>query len=163
MGERRLADRRPPSDHDRDPPALPFYYFVPQQLTAYTRHPALIMAAYTCFAAGFVLLWPAVMTLAQRICATSPLWGLWGGCLVMVGLFTRTFQFGTDYLAFHLTDSFGLQTMLSGIDDYYQARLESSWHPFKAMSGRPSSAGSCWPSAPTAPAPSASAARSRSA
>ncbi|GAA4924912.1 hypothetical protein HD597_011370 [Nonomuraea thailandensis] len=113
----------------------PFYYFVPQQLTAYTRHPALIMAAYTCFAAGFVLLWPAVMTLAQRICATSPLWGLWGGCLVMVGLFTRTFQFGTDYLAFHLTDSFGLQTMLSGIDDYYQARLESSWHPFKAMSG----------------------------
>ncbi|QYC41951.1 hypothetical protein Nocox_21735 [Nonomuraea coxensis DSM 45129] len=113
----------------------PFHFFVPHQLAAYTRHPALVTAAYTCFAAGFVLLWPAVMTLAQRIAATSPLWGLWGGCLVIVGLFTRTFQFGTDHLALHLTDGFGLQTMLKGIDDYYTAWGDTRWHPFKAMSG----------------------------
>ncbi|MEV0823590.1 hypothetical protein [Nonomuraea rubra] len=113
----------------------PFHYFVPHQLTAYTQHPTLIMTAYTCFAAGFVLLWPAVMTLAQRIAATSPLWAMWGGCLVIVGLFTRTFQYGTDYLTFHLIDSLGPQTVLDGIDHYYRERLESSWHPFKAMSG----------------------------
>ncbi|GAA3262633.1 hypothetical protein [Nonomuraea helvata] len=113
----------------------PFHFFVPHQLVAHAGHPALITAAYTCFAAGFVMLWPAVMTLAQRIAATSPLWGLWGGCLVIVGLFTRTFQFGTDHLAFHLTDSLGLRTMLDGIDDYYVAWGDTRWHPFKAMSG----------------------------
>ncbi|MER7366955.1 hypothetical protein [Nonomuraea wenchangensis] len=113
----------------------PFYYFVPYQLTAYTQHPALITAAYACFASGFVLLWPAVMTLAQRIAATNPLWGIWGGCLVIVGLFTRTFQFGTDHLAFHLTDALGLQTMLTGIDGYYLAWRDTVWHPFRSMSG----------------------------
>ncbi|GAA3076109.1 hypothetical protein [Streptosporangium carneum] len=112
-----------------------FHFFFPDQLAAYTRHPALITAAYTCFACGIILLWPAVMTLAQRIMATSPLWGLWGGCLVIVGLFTRTFQFGTDHLAFHLTDSLGLQSMINGIDDYYVAWRDTRWHPFRTLSG----------------------------
>jgi hypothetical protein len=49
----------------------------------------------------------------------SRLWrGIRGGCLVIVGLFTRTFQFGADHLAFHLTDILGLQTMLTGIDGW---------------------------------------------
>jgi hypothetical protein len=112
-----------------------FHYFFPDQLAAYTRHPALITAAYACFACGIILLFPAVMTLAQRIAATSPLWGLWGGCLVIVGLFTRTFQFGTDHLAFHLTDSLGLQSMINGIDDYYVAWRDTTWHPFRTLSG----------------------------
>ncbi|MFI7455039.1 hypothetical protein ACIBQX_46740 [Nonomuraea sp. NPDC049714] len=106
-----------------------FHYFFPDQLAAYTRHPALITAAYACFACGIILLCPAVMTLAQRIAATSPLWGLWGGCLVIVGLFTRTFQFGTDHLAFHLTDSLGLSSMINGIGDYYSAWRDVRWHP----------------------------------
>ncbi|MEV4472176.1 hypothetical protein ACFFR3_48965 [Nonomuraea salmonea] len=113
----------------------PFHFFVPQQLIAYSQHPALITAAYTCFAAGFIMLWPGVVTLAQRIAATSPLWGMWGGCLVLVGLFTRIFQFGTDHLAFHLTDSLGLRTMLDGVDAYYTAWGETRWHPFRAISG----------------------------
>ncbi|MEV0387567.1 hypothetical protein [Nonomuraea sp. NPDC050643] len=113
----------------------PFHYFFPDQLATYTRHPTLLTAAYACFACGVILLWPAIMTLAQRIVATSPLWGLWGGCLVIVGLFTRTFQFGTDHLAFHLTDSFGLQAMINGIDDYYLAWRDTRWHPFRTLSG----------------------------
>ncbi|GAA4197672.1 hypothetical protein GCM10022252_46910 [Streptosporangium oxazolinicum] len=112
-----------------------FHYFFPQQLTAYTQHPTLITVSYACFAFGIVLLWPAIMTLAQRIAATNPLWGMWGGCLVILGLFTRTFQFGTDHLAFHLTDSFGLQAMITGIDDYYLAWRDTRWHPFRALSG----------------------------
>ncbi|MFB9893997.1 hypothetical protein [Planobispora takensis] len=112
-----------------------FYFFVPYQLRAYHQHPTLITAAYACFALGFVLLWPAIMTLAQRIYATHPLWAMWGGCLVMIGLFTRTFQYGTDHFAFHLTDSLGLPTMLTGISDYYDAWRETTWHPFKTMSG----------------------------
>ncbi|MFB9884788.1 hypothetical protein ACFFMN_43345, partial [Planobispora siamensis] len=112
-----------------------FYYFVPYQLRAYSQHPTLITAAYACFALGFVLLWPAVLTLAQRISATNPLWGMWGGALVMTGLFTRTFQFGIDHLSFHLTDTLGLQAMLEGITGYYDAWRETLWHPFKTMSG----------------------------
>ncbi|WP_051752960.1 hypothetical protein [Streptosporangium amethystogenes] len=112
-----------------------FHYFFPDQLAAYARHPALITAAYACFACGTILLWPAVMTLAQRIAATSPLWGLWGGCLVIVGLFTRTFQFGTDHLAFHLTDTLGPQSMIDGIAAYYAAWQDTHWHPFKTLSG----------------------------
>ncbi|WP_170223395.1 hypothetical protein [Nonomuraea turkmeniaca] len=113
----------------------PFSFVFPDQLAAYTRHPTLITAAYACFACGIILLCPAVMTLAQRIAATSPLWGLWGGCLVIAGLFTRIFQFGTDHLAFHLTDSLGLQTMINAIDDYYLAWRDTYWHPFRTLSG----------------------------
>ncbi|MEU4830792.1 hypothetical protein [Streptosporangium sp. NPDC023615] len=113
----------------------PFHYFVPHQLAAYARHPELVTAAYVCFACGFILLFPAIVTLAQRIAATSPLWGIWGGCLVILGLFTRTFQFGTDHLAFHMTDSLGLQTMLGAVDDYYVAWRDTRWHPFRALSG----------------------------
>ncbi|WP_327105762.1 hypothetical protein [Nonomuraea glycinis] len=112
-----------------------FHFFFPDQLAAYTRHPTLITAAYACFACGIILLCPAVMTLAQRIAATSPLWGLWGGCLVIVGLFTRTFQFGTDHLAFYLTDSLGLTSMINGIGDYYAAWGATQWHPFRTLSG----------------------------
>jgi hypothetical protein len=111
------------------------HFTFPYQLDAYTRHPTLITAAYACFACGIILLWPAAMSLAQRIIATKPLWGLWGGCLVIVGLFTRTFQFGTDHLAFHLTDSLGLQSMINGIDAYYLAWRDTRWHPFRALSG----------------------------
>jgi hypothetical protein len=113
----------------------PFHFFFPDQLAAYTRLPDLITAAYACFACGIILLGPAIMTLAQRIAATAPLWGLWGGCLVIAGLFTRTFQYGTDHLAFHLTDSLGLSSMINGIDDYYLAWRDTRWHPFRTLSG----------------------------
>ncbi|WP_406675079.1 hypothetical protein WBK31_15180 [Nonomuraea sp. N2-4H] len=82
---------------------------------------------------------------------------------MIVGLFTRTFQYGTDHLAFHLTDSLGLQTMLDGIGAYYTAWGDTRWHPFRALSGRRSSGGSCWPPALTVPALSGWGDRSRSA
>ncbi|MBF8192695.1 hypothetical protein ITP53_44850 [Nonomuraea sp. K274] len=112
-----------------------FHFFFPDQLAAYASHPTLITAAYACFACGNIVLCAAVMALAQRIAATEPLWGIWGGCLVIAGLFTRTFQFGTDHLAFHLTDSQGLQAMIDAIDGYYLAWRETVWHPFRTLSG----------------------------
>ncbi|TYB69573.1 hypothetical protein FXF51_05175 [Nonomuraea sp. PA05] len=111
-----------------------FHFFYPDQLAAYDSHPTLITTAYACFAFGVVLLWPGVMALAQRIAATHPSWALWGGGLVMFGLFTRTFQFGTDHLSFHLTDSLGTQTMVEAIGDYYQSWRDTPWHPFKTLS-----------------------------
>ena len=112
-----------------------YNFFYPDQLAAYDRQPGLLTAAYACFAAGTVLLWPAVLVLAHRIGATHPGWALWGGCLVMFGLFTRTFHFGTDHLAFHLVDSHGLQGAITAIDHYYVAWRDVGWHPFRMLSG----------------------------
>ncbi|MQA95600.1 MAG: twin-arginine translocation signal domain-containing protein [Streptosporangiales bacterium] len=39
------------------------------------------------------------------------------------------------HLAFHLTDSLGLQAVINGIDAYYLAWRETSWHPFRTLSG----------------------------
>lgn len=66
-----------------------FHFFYPDQLAAYERHPALMATAYGLFAAGSVLLWPAVAVLATRIGSRSPGWGLWGGVLAVLGLFAR--------------------------------------------------------------------------
>ncbi|SFO81463.1 hypothetical protein SAMN05421810_10144 [Amycolatopsis arida] len=105
---------------------IPFHFFFPQQLAAYDRHPALMTAAYACFVAGNVLLWPAVLTLARMIGATRPTWAVWGGALVMFGLFTRTFHGGIDHLAFQLVDVRGLAPATDAVADSYQA-----WHVFR--------------------------------
>ncbi|GAA2533012.1 hypothetical protein [Pilimelia columellifera] len=112
-----------------------YHYFFPEQLAGYEQHPVLITAAYACYASGTVLLWPAVLELARRIGATHPRWAHWGGCLVMFGLFTRTFHFGTDHLAFHLVDSQGLTTAVAAVDHYYVAWRDIGWHPFRMLSG----------------------------
>lgn len=114
---------------------LQYHFFYPQQLAAYDRQPGLITAAYACFATGTVLLWPAVLILAHRVGATHPRWALWGGCVVMFGLFTRTFHFGTDHLAFHLVDSHGLTAAVAAVDHYYGAWRDVGWHPFRMLSG----------------------------
>lgn len=112
-----------------------YHFFVPDQLAAYDDNPGLIAAAYACVATGTMLLWPAVLELARRIGATHPRWALWGGCLVIFGLFTRIFQYGTDHLAFHVVDGQGLPTALAVIDYYYVAWRDVGWHPFRMLSG----------------------------
>ena len=81
---------------------LQFHFFFPQQLAAFQEHPTLITASYSFFLAGNIVLWPAIVTLAKLIGATKPAWALWGGTLVMFGLFARTFHAGVDHLAFQL-------------------------------------------------------------
>ncbi|GIF00032.1 hypothetical protein [Paractinoplanes rishiriensis] len=112
-----------------------YHFFFPDQLAAYEKQPGLITASYACFASGTVLLWPAVLALAHRIGATHPGWALWGGCLVMFGLFTRTFHFGTDHLAFHLVDSQGVPAAVAAVDHYYLAWRDVGWHPFRMLAG----------------------------
>jgi hypothetical protein len=114
---------------------IQYHFFVPHQLAAYDHNPGLITAAYASVATGTMLLWPAVLELARRIGATHPRWAIWGGCLVIFGLFTRTFKYGIDHLAFHLVDSQGLPTALTVIDYYYVAWRDVGWHPFRMLSG----------------------------
>ena len=44
-----------------------FNFFFPHQLSAFQQHPTLITAAYSCFLAGNILLWPAIVALAHLL------------------------------------------------------------------------------------------------
>ena len=81
---------------------IQFHFFFPRQLAAFQEHPTLMAASYGSFLAGNIVLWPAVVTLAWLIGATRPAWALWGGTLVLFGLFARTFHAGVDHLAFQM-------------------------------------------------------------
>lgn len=105
-----------------------FPFFYPSQLAAYERHPTLMAIAYGLFAAGGVLLWPAVAVLAARVGARSAGWGLWGGALVMSGLFARAFHAGVDHLAFQLVRSQGVEPATEAVSAGYGA-----FHVFAAL------------------------------
>jgi hypothetical protein len=97
-------------------------FFFPHQLAAYQRQPALIGTAYAMFLAGTVALWPGVVAVAARIGATRPAWALWGGSLVIFGLFARAFHYGVNTFAFALVDSAGLGTATQAVGAYYGYR-----------------------------------------
>lgn len=86
---------------------LPFDFFFPAQLAAFERHPDLLATSYALFAAGNLLLLPAVLLLAGRVAARSPGWGLWGGLLVLSGTVARVFHSGMDHMAFRFADALG--------------------------------------------------------
>ncbi|MFC8197290.1 hypothetical protein ACFUTV_18065 [Streptomyces sp. NPDC057298] len=98
-----------------------FPFFFPDQLAAYEGHPALMATAYGLFAAGSLMLWPAVAVVAARIGARSAGWGLWGGVLVMFGLFARAFHAGVDHLAFQLVRSEGAGPATEAVSAGYGA------------------------------------------
>ncbi|MCO1582544.1 hypothetical protein M8C13_43050 [Crossiella sp. SN42] len=113
----------------------PFHFFFPQQLQAHQQHPALMSAAYACFALGNVLLCFAVIALCQRIAATRPVWAYWGGTLVILGLCTRAYHAGTDQLVFVLADTQGIERAGQLVSDYYRFWGELTWHPFRTFGG----------------------------
>lgn len=100
---------------------IQFNFFFPHQLSAFQQHPTLITAAYSCFLAGNILLWPAIVALARLIGATRPGFALWGGSLVVFGLFARTFHAGADHLAFQIVRIEGLPSATKAIADSYGA------------------------------------------
>jgi len=107
---------------------VPVHFFYPDQLAAYGTSPLLMSAAYGLFAAGNVLLWPAVVVLAARIGARLPGWGLWGGVLAVSGLFARAFHAGVDHLAFQLVRAEGVDAATSVVSAGYGA-----FHVFSAL------------------------------
>lgn len=99
----------------------PFYYFFDAQLKAYTEHPMIIIGSYSCFVLGNILLWPAIITLARSIGMEYPNLAIWGGCLVILGLFARTFHGGIDHLAFQLVDTKGVEMTTKVVEESYGA------------------------------------------
>ena len=98
-----------------------YNFFFPHQLQAYKENPTLMFSAYSFFLAGNILLWPAVITLAQLIGNKKPGWAMWGGIFVVFGLFARTFHAGADHLAFQLVNVQGIETATKAVADAYGA------------------------------------------
>lgn len=97
------------------------HFFFPQQMAAFEKDPLLMTASYSTFAAGNVLMWPAVAALAGLIAVKRPGWGVWGGTLAMFGLFARTFHAGIDHLAFQLVRVQNLETATRAVAASYGA------------------------------------------
>ncbi|MFI7418452.1 hypothetical protein [Nonomuraea sp. NPDC049684] len=74
--------------------------FFPGQLAAYAADPGRMVTSYSLFAAGAVLLWPAVTALARLIGVAHPALARWGAVLTVLGLFGRVFHAGVSHLAF---------------------------------------------------------------
>lgn len=106
---------------------LPYDAFFPRQLAAFAGNPALMTASYSCFAAGNVLLWPGVLGLVRR--SPGSRWVLWGGVMVMLGLFERTFHAGVSHLAFQLVSVEGVSAAQKAVADSYGA-----FHVFASLS-----------------------------
>lgn len=96
-------------------------FFFPAQLTGFAESPGLMTASYSCFIAGYVLLWPGVLLLANRIARAGAGWALWGGALVMLGIFARAFHAGIDHLAFQLVDGQGAASATEAVARAYPA------------------------------------------
>jgi hypothetical protein len=100
---------------------IQFHFFFPQQLAAYRDHPLMMTAAYNCFLAGNILLWPAVLSVANIIGQRRPGWAVWSASFVIFGLFARTFHAGADYLAFQLVRIEGVEGATKTIGASYGA------------------------------------------
>ncbi|MFF9150468.1 hypothetical protein ACF1BN_37080 [Streptomyces sp. NPDC014861] len=107
---------------------LPFPFFFPDQLAARVEHPGPIAVSYGAFAAGTVLLWPALAVLAVRVGRRNPGLALWGGVLAVLGLFARTFHAGVDHLAFQFADRQGAEAAARFVGEAYGA-----FHVFSAL------------------------------
>lgn len=100
---------------------IQFHFFFPQQLAAFQQNPVLMTASYSCFLMGNILLWPGVLTLANRIGQTKPGWATWGSSMVLFGLFARTFHAGIDHLSFQLVQFQNLTLATKAVADSYGA------------------------------------------
>jgi hypothetical protein len=109
---------------------IKFDFFFPHQLKAFAEQPTLITTAYSFFLAGNILLWPAIMTVARLIGRTKPGWAIWGGTLVILGLFARNFHYGINHLAFQLVKVQNLEQATKAIADSYGA-----FHIVSTLSG----------------------------
>ena len=98
---------------------IQFQFFFTDQLAAYSTHPNLMLISYSLFLIGMILLFPAVLTLVLLISIKKPRLGLWGGLLVIVGLFARAFHSGANHFAFQIVKSTNVELSTQLVGDFY--------------------------------------------
>lgn len=94
-------------------------FFFPAQIAAFEHRPGLMAASYALFAAGNVVLWPALALLAGQMGARSAGWGLWGGMLTICGTVARAAHAGMDQMAFRFTDAEGASVATQAVSETY--------------------------------------------
>lgn len=99
---------------------IDYNFFFTDQIRGYAESPVRMNVSYNCWLAGTVLLWPAVLALANRVGRTRPGWATWGAVLVILGLFARTYHSGVNYLAFQLVDLQGAVAATDFINAVYR-------------------------------------------
>ena len=97
-------------------------FFFPDQLAAYADDPTRMRLAYGLFLAGNIALFPGIVHLAQQISARRPLLAVWGGTLVVLGLFARTFHYGANQVLFVAVDAYGTEQAVRLVGDVYSTR-----------------------------------------
>lgn len=100
---------------------IKYHFYFPQQLAAFSAQPGLMLASYSLYTLGLVLLVPAFLTLAHFIGRSRPGWALWGGALAVVGAIGRVFHEGINHLAFQLVDAQGVTEATRVVGETYQA------------------------------------------
>ncbi|WP_200411897.1 hypothetical protein [Virgibacillus salexigens] len=98
---------------------IQFNFFFSDQLAAYDTNPNLMLTSFSFFLIGMILLFPAVLTLVQLISVEKPRLGLWGGLLVILGLFARAFHSGADHFAFQVVRSTNVEVATQLVGDFY--------------------------------------------
>lgn len=97
-------------------------FFFPDQLAAFADDPTRMRVAYGLFLAGNIALFPGVIHLAQQIGRQRPLLALWGGTLVILGLFARTFHYGANQALFVAVDAYGVEQAVRLVGEVYSTR-----------------------------------------
>lgn len=98
---------------------IQYNFFFPDQLAAYDTHPTLMLTSYSLFLIGMILLFPAILVLVQLISKKKPRLGLWGGLLVIVGLFARAFHSGVDHFAFQIVEIENVEVATNFVGEFY--------------------------------------------
>ncbi|QOR67125.1 hypothetical protein IM538_02935 [Cytobacillus suaedae] len=113
---------------------IQFHFFYDAQLTAYSEHPVIITAAYSCFVLGCFFLWPGIITLVRFIGMKHPTLAIWGGMFTILGLIGRVFHGGIDHMAFQLVNVQTLELAKNAVSDSYHSfhivRYFNGWMMF---------------------------------
>ncbi|TWP46498.1 hypothetical protein FKR81_35640 [Lentzea tibetensis] len=111
-------------------------FAAPEQLAAYAHNPGLVTAGYALFAAGVVLMFPAVVAFARMVAVRSPWLAGLGGTAFVAGLFARWYFSGVDLTAFRLVDTLGLSRATDIVMGNYVELSYGLWRvPVSASAG----------------------------
>ncbi len=94
-------------------------FAAPRQLAAYAQHPDLVATGYTLFAAGSVLMVPALLAFGRVVARGAPRLAYWGALLLVLAQLRRLYFGGIEVSAFQLVDTIGLDRATDWVLDNY--------------------------------------------
>lgn len=94
-------------------------FAAPRQLAAYAQHPDLVTTGYTLFAAGSVLMVPALFAFGRVVARGAPRLACWGTLLLALAQLRRLYFGGIEVSAFQLVDTIGLDRATDWVLDNY--------------------------------------------